>query len=93
MDHFGLQPKIQNSRKPMISLVAGGGFVPQSHIDSVQLTDSTIVRNAKKGYKGKSFIQFSFSSMLSSLQRILVCPPLHRFLQSGTSSGLIFVVL
>src|ERR1700722_1868160 len=28
MDHFGLQPEIQNSRKPMISLVAGGGFEP-----------------------------------------------------------------
>src|SRR5580704_13354419 len=28
MDHFGLQPKIQNSRNPMISLVAGGGFEP-----------------------------------------------------------------
>src|SRR6266581_5909649 len=43
-------------------MVAGGGFVPQSHIDSVQLTDSAIVRKAKKRYKGKSFIQFSFSS-------------------------------
>jgi len=42
-------------------LVAGGGFVPQPRIDSVQLTDSTIVWKAKKGYKGKSFIQFSFS--------------------------------
>jgi hypothetical protein len=42
-------------------LVAGGGFVPQSLIDSVQLTDSTMVRNAKKGDKGELFIQFSFS--------------------------------
>ena len=30
----------------MIALVAGGGFVPQSLIDSVQLIDSTMVRNA-----------------------------------------------
>ena len=43
------------------ALVAGGGFVPQSLIDSVQLTDSTMVRNAKKGDKGDLFIQFSFS--------------------------------
>jgi hypothetical protein len=28
MDYFGLEPKIQISRKPMISLVAGGGFEP-----------------------------------------------------------------
>jgi hypothetical protein len=41
-------------------MVAGGGFVPQSLIDRVQLTDSTMVRNAKKGHKGKFFIQFSF---------------------------------
>src|SRR5712691_5089531 len=52
-------------------LVAGGGFVPQSYIDSVQLTDSTIVPNAKKGYKGKSFIQFSFSSCFHRSTRIL----------------------
>jgi hypothetical protein len=45
-------------------LVAGVDLFPQPHIDSAQLTDSTIVRNAKKGYKGESFIQFSFSSML-----------------------------
>ncbi len=42
-------------------MVAGGGFVPQSLIDSSELTDSTIVRNAKKGQKGNFFIQFSFS--------------------------------
>jgi hypothetical protein len=42
-------------------LVAEGGFVPQSLIDSSELTDSTIVRNAKNGDKGKFFIQFSFS--------------------------------
>ena len=42
-------------------MVAGGGFVPQSLIDSSELTDSTIVRNAKKGDKGNFFIQFSFS--------------------------------
>jgi hypothetical protein len=39
----------------------GGGFVPQSLIDSSELIDSTMVRSAKKGYKGKFFIQFSFS--------------------------------
>jgi hypothetical protein len=44
-----------------ICFVAGGGFVPQSVIDSSELTDSTIVRNAKKGQKGNFFIQFSFS--------------------------------
>jgi len=38
----------------------GGGFVPQSLIDSSELSDSTIVRNAKNGHKGKFFIQFSF---------------------------------
>jgi hypothetical protein len=42
-------------------LVAGGGFVPQAPIDSAELIDSTMVRNAKNGYKGKFFIQFSFS--------------------------------
>ena len=45
-----------------LGLVAGGGFVPQSVIDSSELIDSTIVRNAKNGHKGKLFIQFSFSS-------------------------------
>src|SRR6266446_7262430 len=44
-----------------LNLVAGGGFVPQSPIDSVQLADSTMVRNAKKGHKGNLLIQFSFS--------------------------------
>ncbi len=44
-----------------LRLVAGGGFVPQSLIDSSELIDSTIVRNAKKGQKGNFFIQFSFS--------------------------------
>ena len=39
----------------------GGGFVPQLLIDSSGLTDSTIVRIAKNGHKGKFFIQFSFS--------------------------------
>jgi len=42
-------------------MVAGGGFVPQSLIHSVQLTDSTMVRNAEKGDKGELFIQSSFS--------------------------------
>ncbi len=45
----------------------GGGFVPQSLIDSVQLADSTMVRNAKKGDKGEFFIQFSFSFSVSSI--------------------------
>jgi hypothetical protein len=58
----------------MIALVAGGGFVPQPHIDSVQLAESTIVRNAKKGYKGKSFIQFSFTSFFRLSKRILAWP-------------------
>jgi len=48
-------------RKLLRNWLRGGGFVPQSHIDSVQLTDSTMVRKAKKGYRGKFFIQFSFS--------------------------------
>jgi hypothetical protein len=42
-------------------VVAGGGFVPQSPTDSLELADSTMVRNAKNGYKGNFFIQFSFS--------------------------------
>ena len=50
------------ARNLMIALVAGGGFAPRSRIDSSELTDSTIVRNAKKGDKGNFFIQFSFSS-------------------------------
>ena len=45
----------------VLELVAGGGFVPQPLIDSSELTDSTIVRNAKKGDKGNSIIQSSFS--------------------------------
>ena len=48
-------------RKLLRNWLRGGGFVPQSLIDSVQLTDSTMVRNAKKGHKGNFFIQFSFS--------------------------------
>jgi hypothetical protein len=63
-------------------LVAGGGFVPQSCIDSVQLTDSTIVPNAKKGYKAKSFIQFSFSSWFHrSHKNSCLGPLLHRSLR------------
>jgi hypothetical protein len=49
-------------------MVAGGGFVPQSLTDSSELADSTMVRNAEKGYKGMSFIQFSFSSARFALQ-------------------------
>jgi hypothetical protein len=52
-------------------LVAGGGFVPQSRIDSVQLADSTIAWNAKKRHKGKFFIQFSFSFWFRRSKRIL----------------------
>jgi hypothetical protein len=63
-------------------LVAGGGFVPQSLIDSVQLTDSTMVRNAKKGYKGKFVIQFSFSFLISS-QELACCPLLRRSFRDG----------
>jgi hypothetical protein len=59
-------------------LVAGGGFVPQPHVDSVQLAESTIVRNAKKGYKGKSFIQFSFNLRLSSFRTNSCLDPLLR---------------
>jgi hypothetical protein len=39
----------------------GGWICSQSLIDSSELTDSTIVRNATNGDKGKFFIQFSFS--------------------------------
>jgi hypothetical protein len=49
------------ARKSLMELVAGGGFVPQSPTDSLELTDSTMVRNVKNGHKAKSFIQFSFS--------------------------------
>jgi hypothetical protein len=45
----------------MENLVAGGGFAPQPAIDSSELTDSTMVRNAEKGHNGNFFIQFSFS--------------------------------
>jgi hypothetical protein len=38
---------------------AADGFVPQSPPDFWELTDSTMVRNAKKGHKGNFFIQFS----------------------------------
>jgi len=50
-------------------LVAGGGFVPQSVIDSLELIDSTMAWNDKKGEKGDFFIQFSFSFLVSLLQR------------------------
>lgn len=50
-----------------IYAVAGGGFVPQPLIDSAQLTDSMIVRNAQKGHKGKFVIQFSFGSLVLSI--------------------------
>jgi hypothetical protein len=40
----------------------GGGFVPQSLIDSSEVADSMMVGNAEKGQNGKFFIQFSFSS-------------------------------
>jgi hypothetical protein len=59
-------------------LVAGGGFVPQPHVDSVQLAESTIVRNAKKGYKGKCFHQFSFNLRLSSFRTNSCLDPLLR---------------
>jgi hypothetical protein len=57
-----------SAHKCLRNLVAEGGFVPQSLVDSVQLTDSTMVRNAKKGYKGEFFILFSFSSLVLSCQ-------------------------
>ena len=79
---FAPAVKTSDARNSMKGLVAGGGFVPQSHIDSAQLTDSTIVPNAKKGYKGKSFIQFSFSSCFHRSTRILAWAPLlHRSLR------------
>ena len=52
-------------------LVAAGGVVPQPSIDSSELTDSTIVRNAKNGHKGKFFIQFSFSFPQFVIARLL----------------------
>jgi hypothetical protein len=51
-------------------VAGGGGFVPQSPTDSLELTDSTMVRNAKNGYKGNFFIQFSFS--FASLCRLWI---------------------
>ena len=59
------------TRKPaklLWELVAVGGFVPQSLIDSSELTDSTIVRYAKNGHKGRFFIQFSFRFLRSSFR-------------------------
>jgi hypothetical protein len=53
----------------MKTLVAGGGFAPQSRIDSSELVDSTMVRNFKNGHKGKLFIQFFSASF--------VPPPRH----------------
>ena len=38
-----------------------GWICSPAPIDSAELIDSTMVRNAKNGYKGKFFIQFSFS--------------------------------
>ena len=63
-DLLGIDPNDLRSRMPEVGrfeMVAGSGSVPQSLIDSVQLADSTMVRNARKGHKGKFFIQFSFS--------------------------------
>ncbi len=79
---FAPAVKTSDARKSMKRLVAGGGFVPQSLIDSVQLTDSTMVRNAKKGHKGKFFIQFSFSFLISS-QELACCPLLRRSFRDG----------
>ncbi len=53
--------KPDSRRQKVKGLAAEGGFVPQSHVDSVQLTDSTMVGNARKDHKGNFFIQFSFS--------------------------------
>ena len=58
-------------------MVAGGGFVPQSLTDSSELTDSTMVRNAKNGHKGNFFIQFSFTSFFRRSRR--------RSLRKGTA--------
>jgi len=41
-------------------MVAGGGFVPQSLVDSSELADFMMVGNAEKGHKGNLLIQFSF---------------------------------
>lgn len=60
-----------------VGLVAGGGFVPQSLTDSLELTDSTMVRNAKNGHKGNFFIQFSFTSFFRRSRR--------RSLRKGTA--------
>ena len=72
----------------MIPLVAGGGFVPQSLIDSSELTDSTIVQNAKKGQKGNFFIQFSFSFLVSSFRRAPFSTTASLLLTSGRGAAL-----
>jgi len=41
-----------------------------------------MVRNAKKGHKGKFFIQFSFSFLISS-QELACCPLLRRSFRDG----------
>ena len=71
MGNAPVGPMLGQPEDGRFEMVAGGGFVPQAYIDSVQLTDFTIVPNAKKGYKGKSFIQFSFSSCFHRSTRIL----------------------
>src|SRR5208282_2012610 len=74
-----LAPDMRVCEEGRIRMVAGGGFVPQSVTDSSELTDSTMVRNVKKGEKGDLFIQFSFS-FSRSLFRGICC----RFLQDKT---------
>jgi len=75
LDHSRPQAKIQIPRNCMIALVAGGGFVPQSLTDSSELVDSTMVRNAEKGHKGKFFIQFSFSFPRFIIRKRFSPPP------------------
>jgi Flavin containing amine oxidoreductase len=60
-------------------LVAGGGFVPQSLIETSEHADSMMVGNAEKDQNGKFFIQLSFSFRFHRFQRRLplgLCLPL-----------------
>jgi hypothetical protein len=80
-------------RLKVLDSVAGGGFVPQSLIDSSELADSTMVWNVKKGQKGDFFIQFSFSFFVSLFRRgscrIHACPersPSYDKISTGLAS-------
>ena len=56
-----LAPEMRVCEEGRIRLVAGGGFEPQSRIDSTQVIDSVIRENGTIGKKGKSVLHFFYT--------------------------------